>query len=618
MITDSRKLKFLSAVRRYVLPADAGRAFSMLAPYMLRNWKPYGCLFFFLWIDIGLTLGFAWFYGAMTDAAILADMTRVRQQAAVGVGLLAASLLTTYGQMYLEAVALGRVKYELQTDVYRHVLLLPALRRMQYAAGDLLSRLTNDLHGIEGMVGRSFLELLKLPLIYLAVFVYLCQLHWQLALLGIAAAPAALALGAVFGFLLRRNSRLASEWQGRISVHLNESLHGWAIIRSFSLERRMLRIWSEQTGRLFKLELASSKLRGTFAAGGDAVSTLVYLACLGIGAQWIAGGQLTVGTLLTFISLISHLVSPLTGLAAQWAGFQRSVAAVERLRHIVLEPKEPIELQEPLGPQGTPRPSKMQDGFRLTEETADHPSCGPAALDAERLSFSYDGQQYVFENFDLHVPAGTTLAIVGRSGAGKTTLMNLLQGLYAPEAGTVRLNGRPLAAYAPTELRCCFAYVPQDTFLFGGTVKDNLLLARPDASEEELQAAAEAANLHDVIKALPDGYDTEIGEGGVKLSGGQRQRLAIARAMLKNAPILLLDEATSALDPQTERELKEAMQRLMSGRTTILIAHRLSTVQSADRIIVLEHGRIVQDGRHEELIAVEGPYRQLHGTLLHS
>ena len=221
----------------------------------------------------------------------------------------------------------------------------------------------------------------------------------------------------------------------------------------------------------------------------------------------------------------------------------------------------------------------------------------------------------MFDQFDLHIPAGKVIAFVGPSGAGKSTLFNLLQGFYQPQTGTIRINGMPIEELSFADLRSAIAHVPQETFLFGGTFRENLVMARPSVQEEEMIEACRSAYIHDFIQSMPDGYDTQIGERGVKLSGGQKQRLAIARAILKDAPILLLDEATSALDGETEYLVKRALDELMKNKTTLVIAHRLSTIQTADLIIVIDNGKIVQKGKHEDLILQKGLYQKLNGSV---
>lgn len=271
--------------------------------------------------------------------------------------------------------------------------------------------------------------------------------------------------------------------------------------------------------------------------------------------------------------------------------FQRSVAALERVMDVL---------------------EKQADHEELPTFTPPLHNTGEIVL--QDIHFSYIEDQPVLENFNLQIPAGKVTALVGPSGAGKSTLFNLLQGFYRPQSGQLWIGGKPIQEYSASELRSSIAHVPQETFLFSGTVRENLLIARPNITEKEMVEAAISAEIHDFILSLPKGYDTEIGENGIKLSGGQKQRVAIARAILKDAPILLLDEATSALDGETEYYVKEALDELMRGRTTIVIAHRLSTIQNADLIMVMDHGRIVQQGTHKELIKQRGLYQNLNAT----
>ncbi|WKB35478.1 ABC transporter ATP-binding protein [Terrilactibacillus sp. S3-3] len=336
--------------------------------------------------------------------------------------------------------------------------------------------------------------------------------------------------------------------------------------------------------------MTNAKLRGLYNAGGQAAGSITFLASLCLGAYFVSEKTITVGALLTFTSLVNHLVYPLTGAAGNWASFQSAAAAVERIQQVLDQPVESKQLPiaQPIVPPIT-------------------------SIAFENVSFHYESDKPVLRNFSLTVPIGKKVAIVGASGAGKTTLFNLLQGFYHPEEGHILIiNGRPLDSWPLFELRQAIAHVSQDTFLFNGTIKDNLLLGTAKVSKKALEQAAESAAIHSFITSLPKGYRTEIGERGIKLSGGQKQRLAIARAILKNAPILLLDEATSALDGSTERQVKEALDKLMAGRTTFIIAHRLSTIQNADIIVVMKDGHIVEQGRHEELIQAGGLYADLY------
>ncbi|TVY05621.1 ABC transporter ATP-binding protein [Paenibacillus cremeus] len=591
------RIKRISSVyiKQYFAAEDIRLAFSILMPYILRQWKAYVSLFAFMWIDISLTLAYAWFFGAVTDAAIHSDFHRLKWLVPLGGLFLLLSVGSTYFGNYAETISETGVKNDLKADLLKHILLLPFNTISNLRSGDLLSHFTNDIHAIDGVIGSSLMNLIRLPFIYLAVFIYLMQINWTLSLISFLVAPAALLAGAVFGLLLRRNSRLIQSLLGNMNTLLSEIFHGYLVIRSFTMEKSAFKRFTEQNRELLSLELQNAKLRGLFHTGGYAISSIIFLLSLSVGAYFISIKVMSVGALLTFINLVDHLIYPLTGLAGQWANLQRSVAAVERLSKVLKQ---------------TPESPRMPIYY------SSMPSIRTIHL--QNVTFSYDSRNPIFDQFHLQIPAGKIVAIVGPSGAGKTTLFNLLQGFYKPQAGAIWINGSRTDKYSTSQLRSFFAYVPQETFLFTGTIRENLMLARPGITEMSLVQAAEAANIHPFICSLPEGYETKIGEGGVQLSGGQKQRLAIARALLKDAPILLLDEATSALDNETEYQVKEALGRLMSNRTTLVIAHRLSTIRNADLIIVLDQGQIVQMGRHEELIDEDGLYRNLNQVQGHN
>ncbi|NQX60367.1 ABC transporter ATP-binding protein [Paenibacillus qinlingensis] len=579
---------FLSTIRAYVTFRDIRRTLTLLTPYMLKYWKVYVVLTILLFADISLTLAFSWFFGSLTDAAIQSEYKRMQVLIPIGIILLIVSVTSTYLNTVFETKATIGVKRDFSLQLYKHILLLPQSDTSKHHSGEFMSHFTNDIHSIDGVIGRSLLNLIKLPLIYIAVFVYLLQIHWKLAFLCVALAPVALGFGIVFGVNLRNNGRMVYRLMGQMSTHLNETFQGLSTIHSFIMETIMHDRYARKNQEIYSLELHNAKLRGWFYVGGQAASTITFLLSLSMGSYYVSIGLLTVGSLLTFVNLVNHLVYPLTELAGQWAGFQRSAAAVERIHKILTLPLESKELPKAMLPKQLQTSIQFQD-----------------------ITFSYDGSTPIFEHLNLQIPAGKVVAIVGLSGAGKTTIFHLLQALYKPQKGDILIDGVSIKQLLPSELRSLFAHVSQDTFLFDRTIRENLLFAREGITELEMRQAATIANIHSYIETLPNGYDTEIGERGVRLSGGQKQRLAIARAVLKNAPILLLDEATSALDNETEQQVQEALHRLMEGRTTLIIAHRLSTIQQADVIYVLDKGSIVQIGQHHDLIQVNGKYRSL-------
>jgi ATP-binding cassette, subfamily B, bacterial len=584
-----------SLVKRYFSQKDIRRVFSFVLPFIMKRWKAYVMLLFLLGVDLYLTISFAKYYGQITDAAIHGGYKQILTFIPFGVFLILLSILSNVSYTYFNMIATNGVKMDLKNHFFRHILRLPSGDVSNYRSGELMSHFSNDIHGVDGVIGSSLLSLIRLPIIYIVVFVYLVQINFLLCLVSLIIAPIAALSGLVFGLLLRKNGRLIHQLVGNINSLLNETFHGFTVIRSFTLEKQQYGKYAKQNQELFQLELDNSKLQNWYHTGEKIIGYITLILNLSIGALFVSNGTLTVGALLTFLNLVTHLFYPITGMANVWAGFQRSVAALERVLDVAEKPTALNEL-----PSFTPT---MR---------------GIGTIAFQNVTFAYVKNRNVLENFSLEISEGKVVALVGPTGAGKSTLFNLIQGFYQPQSGLIRIAGTPLQEISASELRSSIAYVPQETFLFSGTVKENLLIARPNITEKEMVEAAISAHIHDFILSLPKGYDTEIGENGMKLSGGQKQRVAIARAVLKDAPILLLDEATSALDGETESYVKEALDELMKGRTTIIIAHRLSTIQNADVIMVLDHGRIVQTGTHEELIGQTGLYQKLNHTSFHN
>ncbi|ESU32037.1 hypothetical protein G3A_12945 [Bacillus sp. 17376] len=585
--------QLITIANQYFSMKDIRKTFSMLKPFFLKHWKAYSALLFLLGFDIFFTIAFAWFFGNITDAAIRSDFEELKRLIPIGIGLTVLNIISNFCDIYFETIASNGLKKDLKEYLFKHILNLPAGVASNLRSGDLLSYFTNDIHSIDGVTGSSLINLIRLPLTYIAVLIYLFQINWVLSMISILIAPIAIVAGAGFGLLLKRNGRKLHSLIAQINNTLSETFQGFQVIRSFTLEKKVFEKFTRENDDYFKLELENAKLQGWYYSGGYLISSVVFLTCLSLGAYFVYQKEMSVGSLLTFTNLVGYLVYPLTGLAGQWAGFQRSITAIERIIELVEKPVASLELAA-----YSPVKSNMK------------------SLEFKNITFSYDENKMIFSNLSLKMPPGKMIALVGPSGAGKTTLFNLLQGFYQPQSGKILIDGIPTEEMTLSELRSSIAHVPQETFLFAGSIRENLSLAREGISEVEMIEAARQACIHDFIMGLPQGYDSGIGERGVKLSGGQKQRIAIARAILKDAPILLLDEATSALDSHTESEVKQALEHLMSGKTTIVIAHRLSTIQNADQIIVLDEGELVQTGTHEELISENGLYRKLNSSVL--
>ena len=497
-----QKQRIGQMIHPYFKFTDIKNTYSLLMPFILKQWKVYLVLFILLAIDIFFTLAFAWFFGNLTEAAIRSDFDMLKKLVLIGILFTIISIVTNFAQLYFEKIALNGVKQQLQSHLFQHILCLQAGTAANIRSGDLLSYFTNDIHSVSGLAGASLINWIRLPVTYIAVLLYLIQINWILCLITLLVAPCAIIGGALFGWILKKNGREIHELVADINNTLSETFQGFQVIRSFTLERTIFRTFSRKTKDYYQLELKNAKLQGWYSSVGYLLNTGVFLFCLCLGSYFVSIQTMTVGNLLTFTNLVGYLVSPLAGLASQWAGFQRSLAAMERIIDLLEKPVASQEL-----PSFSPTIKDVQ------------------SIHFEKLTFSYDEKKNVFDQFDLHIPVGKVIAFVGPSGAGKSTLFNLLQGFYKPQAGRIRINGIPIEELSFADLRSAIAHVPQETFLFGGTFRENLVMARPSVQEEEMIEACRSAFIHDFIQSMPDGYDTQIGERGVKLSGGQKQRI---------------------------------------------------------------------------------------------
>ncbi|MBD2848641.1 ABC transporter ATP-binding protein [Paenibacillus sp. IB182496] len=563
----------------------------LLLRYIKRYKLAYIELLLLLLIGVGLTLAYSWFMQQVTDAALLGDVGQLGYLLGMAVLFVALNAVANYRTVYMSAAAVQQVKRDLKNDLMHHLLRLPAGEYARSYSGQYVSHLTNDVNGIDGAIGGNLLGMIRLPIMAAAAFGYLLTINWRLTLVCLALAPAAALGGAIFGKLLRRRSAAIQQLLSRMQVFLGDTFGAQALIRAFTLERRTHRAYEARNEELLQMEMQLARLRGFFQVGAGAAGSAAFFASMGLGAYFVAEGTMSVGELLAFVMLMQYLIAPMTGLAGMWGAFQRALAAVERLVQVLERRTETRSL---------PAPMQAETGAEAER------------IELRDVEFGYEPGRPVFDGLSLSVTAGSVLAVVGPSGAGKSTLMQLLLGLERPERGQIVIGAAELSATPIAQWRSKIAYVPQEAQLLSGTIGDNIACGREDATREQVAAAAAAAGAAAFIETLPQGYETEVGERGLRLSGGQRQRIAIARALLKDAPILLLDEATSALDTVTEEEVRAALQRLMAGRTTIVIAHRLSTIRHADAIMVLDGGRIAGVGTHAQLMEQSRLYRRLY------
>jgi subfamily B ATP-binding cassette protein MsbA len=461
-------------------------------------------------------------------------------------------------------------------------------------SGDLLSRFTNDNQSVGEACGRVMIDLIRNPLLALAAFAYLLYINWLLALICFAMGPLLFLTGKIFGKAMRLNSVRLQESMSRTTSFLNDTLGSSLVFKSFSIERRLMKQYQGHSEDIKAGELKRAKIEGATGALSSVLGNATFLLALIIAGWFVAKGRLEVGAMIAFIQLMNYLVMPFSALPGLVASMQQSLGAAGRIFEVMDEPVEVTELPEPLAEQ--------PDFERLV---------------LSGVSFQYpNAEKSSLSKICMELPQGSQVAVVGPSGGGKSTLFKLLLGFYTPEEGGIAINGADITALSLERLRSYFAYVPQESGLYTGSIRDNIASGRPGASDDEIREALRQANAYDFVMELPQGIDTQIGEHGSRLSGGQRQRLSIARAMLKNAPVLLLDEATAALDNESEKMVQQAIRKLMKDKSTLVIAHRLSTVQNADLILVMENGEIVERGSHDELLAVEGRYYDLYHSQL--
>jgi ABC-type multidrug transport system fused ATPase/permease subunit len=420
-------------------------------------------------------------------------------------------------------------------------------------------------------------------------------LKWDLALLIILGGVVPLILNSLYAKPLRQVGKASQEKLAGLSERLSDLLAGFQVVRTFSLGEWILKRFSRSNQELLDVNLKRVRLESTLAGGNNLAGVITAMPLLA-GAYMVLNGQTTLGTLFGLIQLNNPVINMLFSLSGIISGIQGSLAAGDRLLAVLDADPEPERYPAPTGqPAATSAVPQPDQGVEFRQ-----------------VQFSYSDGLPILQEVSFNIRAGQVAALVGPSGSGKSTVFRLLMGHYPVARGWVSVFGKPIHTYSLSELRDLFAFVPQDAYLYSGSVLENIRYGKPDASEEEITAAARASYAHDFILELPEGYHTLVGERGARLSGGQRQRIAIARALLKNAPVLLLDEATSSLDSESEELVQQALQVLMRGRTTIAIAHRLSTIEHADIIYVMEAGRVVEQGRHTELVGKDGLYSHLY------
>ncbi|MGE5799442.1 MAG: lipid A export permease/ATP-binding protein MsbA [Syntrophaceae bacterium] len=493
-----------------------------------------------------------------------------------------------YGQTILMSHIGFRIVTDLRSDLYRHILRQPLSFFTKSPTGILISRITNDVTYLQGAVSEAVTSLLKDTFTLVGLVFVIFWRDWQLAIIASLVFPLAVYPIAQFG---RRMRRIATESQvsmGDLISLLQETITGNRIVKAFGMEEHENRRFAQENERQFKLTMKSVTVRAISSPLMEFLGGLGIAAIIFYGGWQVIAGTSTPGTFFSFLAALLMLYEPVKRLTNVNNTIQQGLAGAERIFQIL---DTVPEIQNRPGAGELPRIRK--------------------GISIEHVTFRYDDTP-VLKDIDLAIRAGEVIAFVGMSGGGKTTLVNLIPRFYDVNEGRVTIDGTDIRDVTVESLRAQIGIVTQQTILFNDTVRGNIAYGDVRKSEADIIRAAQAANAHDFIMKLPRGYDTVIGEQGVKLSGGERQRISIARALLKDAPILILDEATSSLDTESEIEVQDALEKLMKGRTTLVIAHRLSTIRNADRIIALVDGRIVEEGTHDGLMEKRGEYFKLH------
>lgn len=493
---------------------------------------------------------------------------------------------------YMAHIAGWGVVSDARKYVYEHMQQLSLRFYEDKQTGQLMSRVVNDTDLFERMIAHAIPDVFVNVITFFAITAVLASLNWKLTLFSMAPIPLVIIALVGFAKVVRPAFRNRQKDVGNLNAVLNDSIAGIREIKAFNRESDQLERVEVGIEKYRISMLSALRLMAIFQPFIDFSTSIGQLIAIFFGGRLALQGVLPVADLVAFFLYLEMFYQPIRALGMSWEQVQEAMAGFDRVEELLSEEPEVVSSSKPVT-----FPEKIMGHLQL-----------------EDVHFSYNDGEVVLENINLDIPASNVVALVGPTGVGKSTLVSLIPRFYDVKSGMITLDGVDIRDYQLDELRKHVSIVLQDVFLFHGTVKDNILFGNPDASDEAVFEAAKIANAHEFISNLPEGYDTLIGERGVKLSGGQRQRLSIARAVLKNTPILILDEATSSVDTETELLIQQALERLMKGRTTIIIAHRLSTIRNADKIVVLEGKEIVEQGTHEELLGNNGLYKRLYNV----